>query len=166
MPTSNLPIPHLTTRAGPLSRRVLLVAVSILLAVSLSTVVAQDPAQPAPPAEYLPNVSYTLTTGLADGRMAFIGVGGTIDGVANPNLVAQPGQVVQITLINGDNVAHDIFVEQFQGAHSAVVDREGGSTTIVFRADVAGNFNYWCTIPGHRQAGMEGTLTEIGRAHV
>src|SRR5690606_18553945 len=87
MPTSNLPIPHLTTRAGPLSRRVLLVAVSILLAVSLSTVVAQDPAQPAPPAEYLPNVSYTLTTGLADGRMAFIGVGGTIDGVANPNLV-------------------------------------------------------------------------------
>src|SRR5690606_36664304 len=42
---------------------------------------------------------------------------------------------------------------------SAVVDGEGGSTTIVFRADVAGNFNYWCTIPGHRQAGMEGTLT-------
>src|SRR5690606_34496770 len=32
-------------------------------------------------------------------------------------------------------------------------------TTIVFRADAVGTFNYWCTIPGHRQAGMEGTLT-------
>lgn len=124
----------------------------------LSAAVAQDEQPAAPPAEYLPDVSYTLTTGLANGRMAFIGVGGLIDGVANPTLVAQPGQVVQITLINGDNVAHDIFVEQFDGAHSAIVDREGGSTTIVFRADVEGEFNYWCTVPGHRQAGMEGVL--------
>ncbi|HLU82624.1 MAG TPA: copper-containing nitrite reductase, partial [Trueperaceae bacterium] len=112
----------------------------------------------APPAEYLPNVSYTLTTGLASGRMAFIGVGGTIDGIANPDLIAQPGQVVQITLVNGDNVAHDIFVDQFANAHSAIVDRQGGSTTIVFRADIEGTFDYWCTIPGHRQAGMEGNL--------
>ena len=132
----------------------------LMLMLALATVAtAQGDGQAAPPAEYLPNVSYTLTTGLANGRMAFIGVGGAIDGIANPNLVAQPGQVVQITLINGDNVAHDIIVDEFDGGHSEIVDRQGGSTTIVFRADEVGNFNYWCTIPGHRQAGMEGTLT-------
>ena len=114
--------------------------------------------QARPPAEYLADVSYTITTGLADGRMAFIGVDGNIEGVANPTLRASPGQIVTITLINGDNVAHDIFVEGFQAAHSAVVARRGSSTTIVFRADQEGTFQYWCTIPGHRQSGMEGSF--------
>ena len=133
----------------------LVLALVILLA-------AHGQEQQRPPAEYLADVSYTLTTGLADGRMAFIGVDGNIDGVANPTLRAQPGQVVMITLINGDNVAHDIFVEGFQGAHSAVVARQGSSTTIVFRADEEGEFLYWCTIPGHRAAGMEGALVVSG----
>lgn len=159
-PTSfQVPSHDVRTGARPRLARVLGAALAVLSALVFSTAAAQEQAQTAPPAEYLPNVSYTLTTGLADGRMAFIGVGGAIDGVANPNLVAQPGQVVQITLINGDNVAHDIIVDDFPGAHSEIVDREGGSTTIVFRADEVGNFNYWCTIPGHRQAGMEGVLT-------
>ncbi len=112
----------------------------------------------AAPVTYLPDISYTLTTGLLDGRMSFIGVGGEIDGVANPTLSAEPGQVVQITLINGDNVTHDIFVEGFEGAHSGVVDRAGGTETIVFRATEEGVYDYWCTVPGHRQAGMEGVF--------
>ncbi len=114
--------------------------------------------QSMPPADYLADVSYTLTTGLQDGRMAFIGVGGAIDGVANPTLTAKPGQVVQITLINGDNVEHDIFVEGFAGADSPSVSQRGASVGIVFRADKEGEFPYWCTIPGHRQAGMEGSF--------
>ena len=158
-PSFHVPSHDVGSGARPRLARVLGATLALLSALLFSTAAAQEQVQEAPPAEYLPNVSYTLTTGLADGRMAFIGVGGAIDGVANPNLVAQPGQVVQITLINGDNVAHDIIVDDFPGAHSEIVDREGGSTTIVFRADEVGNFNYWCTIPGHRQAGMEGVLT-------
>ncbi len=116
---------------------------------------AQAPGGP-PTVGYIADVSYTLTTGLAGGRMAFIGVGGDIDGVANPTLRAKPGQTVQVTLINGDNVTHDILVEGFDGAHSNVVDRMGGTEVIAFRAGEEGVFDYWCTIPGHRQAGMEG----------
>src|SRR5690606_20997941 len=63
--------------------------------------------EPAPtsqqsPASYTPDVSFTLETAIADGRLAFVGVGGTIDGVVNPTLEVTLGQVVQVTLINGD----------------------------------------------------------------
>ena len=58
---------------------------------------------------------YTLRTGIAEGRMVFIGVGGTIDGQVNPVLSAAEGQVVQITLINGEGAEHDIvFADQGQ----------------------------------------------------
>lgn len=122
-------------------------------------------AQSSASVTYLPDVSYTLTTGLAGGRMAFIGVGGDIEGVANPTLTARPGQVVQITLVNGDNVTHDILVEGMEGAKSNVVDRMGATEVIVFRATEDGTFTYWCTIPGHRQAGMEGVLV-VGEGSV
>ena len=111
--------------------------------------------EPAP-ADYTPDVSYTLTTGLAGGKMAFIGEGGQIDGVVNPTLTAEPGQLVQITLINGDGVMHDLKVGEFPDAQTDVVTEVGASSVIVFRASEDGVFSYWCTIPGHRQAGMEG----------
>jgi nitrite reductase (NO-forming) len=43
---------------------------------------------------YVPNVKYTLRSGIAEGRMVFIGFGGAIDGVVNPELVANEGDVV------------------------------------------------------------------------
>ncbi len=56
----------------------------------------------------MPDVKYTLRSGIADGRMVFIGVGGTIDGKVNPILSAAERQIVQITLINGEGAEHDI----------------------------------------------------------
>ena len=44
-------------------------------------------------------VEYELTTGMADGKMVFIGVGGGIDGVNNPTLSASAGDTLKITLI-------------------------------------------------------------------
>ena len=62
---------------------------------------------------YIPDVRYTLRSGIAEGRMVYLGVGGTIDGQVNPLLSAAEGQVVQITLINGEGAEHDIvFPEQ------------------------------------------------------
>jgi len=114
-----------------------------------------------PPADYTPDVSYRLTTGLADGKMAFIGVGGEIDGVVNPRLVAEPGDVVQLTLVNGDGVQHDWALEGVDGVATDMVFEEGASSVTVFRIDEPGQYSYYCTVPGHRQAGMEGLL-EIG----
>ena len=87
--------------------------------------------------------------------MVFLGVGGDIDGQVNPALAASVGQVVQLTLINGEGAQHDIAFPD-QGAQSPRITSKGASTTIVFRATAAGNFTYFCSVPGHRQAGMEG----------
>src|SRR5262245_10216417 len=104
---------------------------------------------------YVPNVNYTLRSGIAEGRMVFIGFGGSIDGVVNPELVADEGDIVQITLINGEGAEHDIAFEQPNVTSQHVVGK-GASTTIAFRAGNAGTSSYYCTLPGHRQAGMEG----------
>ena len=60
---------------------------------------AAPPRQPAasadrPSVSYLPDVRYTLRSGIAEGRMVYLGVGGTIDGQVNPLLVGRgrPGR--------------------------------------------------------------------------
>ncbi|HET6609365.1 MAG TPA: copper-containing nitrite reductase [Rhodopila sp.] len=106
-------------------------------------------------AVYIPDARYTLRSGIAEGRMVYIGVGGSIDGKANPVLTAAEGQVVQLTLINGEGAEHDIVFPD-QDAKSPRVTGKGASTTIAFRATKAGDFVYFCGVPGHRLAGMEG----------
>lgn len=121
----------------------------------------QAKAAPAPaPADtsevtYVSDVKYTLRTGIAEGQMVYIGVGGTIDGKVNPILTAVQGQVVQLTLINGEGAQHDILFPD-QDARSQRITGKGSSTTIAFRAGKAGDYVYYCDVPGHRLAGMEG----------
>ena len=65
-----------------------------------------------------PSVSYhnptifTLRTGIASGRMVYIGVGGDIDGQVNPTLMVHEGELVQINLINGEGADHDVVIDQ------------------------------------------------------
>ena len=106
-------------------------------------------------AAYLTDAKYTLRTGIAEGKMVFLGVGGSVDGKANPVLTAAEGQIVQLTLINGEGTEHDIVFPD-QDAKSPRVNGKGASTTIVFRAAKSGDFVYFCTVPGHRLAGMQG----------
>ena len=118
---------------------------------------AAGQAAPAGQSETSPDVSFTLTTGFVDGKLAFIGVGGAIDGQANPLLQVEPGQVVEIVLVNGDGVQHNFSLDEYD-AHTADVLQAGDEARVVFTADQPGTFAYYCAIPGHRQAGMEGTL--------
>jgi len=110
--------------------------------------------------EYTPDVTFTLETGIGEGKMIFTGVGGEIDGVVNPTLKVEPGQVVQINLVNGDGALHDIVAPDFD-AKSDQISGKGSSSVMVFRADKAGEYYYWCSVPGHRAAGMEG-LIQVG----
>ena len=109
----------------------------------------------APETSYLPDAKYTLRSGIADGRMVYIGVGGEIDGKANPVLTASEGQVVELTLINGEGAEHDITFPD-QDARSPRVTGKGASTTIAFRATKSGDYIYYCSVPGHQLAGMQG----------
>jgi nitrite reductase (NO-forming) len=118
---------------------------------------ANQPPQGTPSADsgYLLDVKYTLRSGIAEGRMVYIGVGGAIDGKVNPVLTAAEGQVVEFTLINGEGAEHDVVFPD-QSARSPRVTGKGASTTIAFRADKTGDFIYFCSVPGHQQAGMQG----------
>lgn len=109
------------------------------------------------PASYRPDVSFTLRTDIGEGKLIFAGQGGKIDGQVNPDLKVQVGNVVQITLIDGDGAEHDITFPDFN-AQSDKVARKGGSSIIAFRADKAGTFTYLCSIPGHKEAGMIGRI--------
>ena len=104
---------------------------------------------------YRPDVTFTLRTGIADGKLVFIGAKGDIEGQINPDLHVPEGAVVQINLINGDGAIHDIALPDFN-VDSDDISGKGSSTAVVFRVDKAGELKYLCTLPGHAQAGMIG----------
>src|SRR5574338_159438 len=107
-------------------------------------------------------VEYELTTGMVDGKFTYVGVGGGIDGVSNPVLSANVGDTVKITLTS-DGIEHDISFPDFNATSEHVVGK-GSSTTLSFTVDKGGEFVYFCTIPGHREAGMEGKFSVAGSA--
>lgn len=104
-----------------------------------------------------PTVVYTLRSGIAQGRMVFIGVGGEIEGQVNPRLNVHAGETIQINLINGEGAEHDVVVDQYAARSDRVIGK-GASTSFAFVADKTGEFAYYCSVPGHREAGMEGRL--------
>jgi len=103
------------------------------------------------------DVTFSLRTEIADGALVFVGNGGAIKDVVNPELKVEEGAVVAITVVNADGAMHDIAVPEF-GAQSDQIVGKGAATTIVFRATKGGTFEYVCTVPGHKAAGMFGKL--------
>src|SRR5262245_42414145 len=78
------------------------------------------------------NARCTLLTGIAQGKMVFIGKGGANDGQVNPTLVAHEGDVVQVTLINGEGAEHDIVFPDVRASSQRI--GPGASSTLVFKA--------------------------------
>ena len=116
-----------------------------------------EPVADAMPQSTGQTVEYTLESAIMDGKMVFMGKGGAIDGKANPDLKANPGDTVKITLISGEGALHNIDIDEFN-AKSADVAGLGNSIILEFTPDRDGTFSYYCAVPGHRQAGMEGKL--------
>jgi nitrite reductase (NO-forming) len=108
-------------------------------------------------------LEFTLQSAIVDGRMAFVGVGGILDGIINPDLLVQPGQTVYITLINGDGMPHDLQISEL-GFHMPMLREKGATATASFTVseNQMGSYSYYCTVSGHRQAGMEGQLVIVG----
>ena len=113
---------------------------------------AAPPAEPAPPpAETAapPAAGAATTLDLAadsGGALAF----------DKPSLEA-PAGTVTIHLTNDSPVPHNVSIEG-NGVDVAGETFTGGSKDTV--ADLQpGTYAFYCSVPGHRQAGMEGTLT-------
>lgn len=106
---------------------------------------------------HMPDVTFTLRTSISGGKLVFIGDRGAITDQVNPDLKVPEGAVVQINLVNDDGATHDIAVPEF-GSHSDQISGKGAATAIVFRAKKNGTFEYLCTLPGHKAAGMVGKI--------
>ena len=73
-------------------------------------------------------------------------------------LTAKEG-VASLTFANSSPVEHNVTIENSAGTTvGGTTTFAGGSHTIRISLK-AGTYKFFCTVPGHRQAGMEGTLT-------
>jgi nitrite reductase (NO-forming) len=87
----------------------------------------------------MPNAMFTLRTGIAQGKMVYIGKGGSIDGQVNPMLSVHEGDIVQFTIVNGEGAEHDIALPELH-AMSQRVTGPGACNTLVFHATDIGTF--------------------------
>lgn len=69
------------------------------------------------------------------------------------------GDTVRVTYVNGGG-RHDWVLDEFDGAQTEVISG-GNEQTIEFVADQAGSFEFYCSVPGHRQAGMFGRFVVV-----
>ena len=87
-------------------------------------------------------------------------------------LSATKGQALTLTLSNAGALEHDLTIEKIDAVakidgkdakdakyavHAVVKPKASGKLEITPNA--AGSFEYFCTVAGHKEAGMKGTLT-------
>lgn len=79
---------------------------------------------------------------------------------SDESLMAQPGDIsMQLTSESG--IRHTIVVENADG-DQLVVEAAAGQTASGSIELEAGTYTFYCDVPGHREAGMEGTL-DVGQ---
>lgn len=71
---------------------------------------------------------------------------------------AKAGKVT-VNLTNSQPLTHDVAIEDSSGktiGQTELIAEGSDSTTVDLKP---GEYTFYCTVPGHREAGMEGTLT-------
>ncbi|TVQ37106.1 MAG: hypothetical protein EA384_12620 [Spirochaetaceae bacterium] len=68
------------------------------------------------------------------------------------------GDTLRITYRNGGG-RHDWVIDEFDAATPVIAG--GQSATVEFVADRAGTFEFYCSVSGHRAAGMVGALVVV-----
>ncbi|MEX2195301.1 MAG: plastocyanin/azurin family copper-binding protein [Thermoleophilaceae bacterium] len=72
-----------------------------------------------------------------------------------PAELTAPAGSVTITLDNPAEIPHNVTIEDTDAASETVM----ADTTSLTTELEAGEYTYFCSVAGHREAGMEGTLT-------
>lgn len=72
-------------------------------------------------------------------------------------LSAKAGKVT-IDMTNASPIEHDVAIAQGSNVVGQTPVFTGGSKSVTLNLK-PGTYKFYCTVPGHRQAGMEGTLT-------
>jgi nitrite reductase (NO-forming) len=135
-------------------------SLAILIAAAFAAPAAYADTKPARAAAVKQqNVTHkiVLTTGMQDGKMVFLDE----KGQPNPTLKANAGDTIEIRISSGEGAQHDIVFPALNVA-SQKFDKASGATTVKFKVSKGGTFEYYCTVAGHRQIGMEGKLEVAG----
>jgi plastocyanin len=105
--------------------------------------------------------------GAAESESNSGGSGSTVSFEADPGgelaytttkATAKAGQVT-VDFKNPQALTHDVQIEDVQGKEvggTELIASGEDSTTVDLKP---GTYTYFCSVPGHREAGMEGTLT-------
>lgn len=111
--------------------------------------------------------SGSTTTTSSTGAAAGGGAGGaTLKFEADPSgqlsytaksMTAKAGKVT-IEFHNPQQLPHDVAIEDSSGKTIGKTGVITNSTTTAVVTLKPGSYKYYCSVPGHRQAGMEGTL--------
>jgi plastocyanin len=76
----------------------------------------------------------------------------------NTDALSGKAGTVRITLTNPSPVDHNVTLQTPQGVKGGPTVGKGGSSTVTAQLK-PGSYTYYCSVPGHREAGMQGTLT-------
>jgi plastocyanin len=114
-----------------------------------------------------PTTSSTTSSTPASGGTSSAGASSSVSLEANregqleyntKSLTAKAGKV-SIDFTNMASLMHNVTVESSSGQKLGETPTfAGGSKTLTLSLK-AGTYKFFCSVPGHRQAGMEGTLT-------
>ena len=73
------------------------------------------------------------------------------------NVQVNQGDTVKVTFKNTGRIIHN-WVLRGHNVGTAIL-KPGASQTVQFTADKSGTFEYFCSVPGHREKGMLGSLS-------
>ena len=122
--------------------------------------------RPQPPAPHAKPPTATTGTPAPPSSPAAAGRATSLALAANPTgllsyntkqLAARAGTVT-IVMANMSPVEHNVTVAQGTTVLGATPTFTGGTKTLTLKLK-PGTYTFYCSVPGHRQAGMEGTLT-------
>ena len=109
----------------------------------------------------------TPSTSASGGAESSASASGALSVEANPEgalsfnttaLSAKAGKVT-IDFKNMSEVGHNLTVESSAGATAGATPTIQGTSKTLSLDLKAGTYKFFCSVPGHRQAGMEGTIT-------
>ena len=101
------------------------------------------------------------TTGAAGGGGATVDVSspsGTDLAYDQTELSTKAG-LVTINYDNPQSISHDVTVEDSSGEVLGETELVSGGEATTTVDLTPGTYTFYCSVPGHREAGMEGTLT-------
>jgi plastocyanin len=76
----------------------------------------------------------------------------------NTKQLSAKAGTVTITFANSSPLEHNVTIAEGSKVLGATPTFKGGSRTLKLKLK-PGTYTFYCSVPGHRQAGMEGTLT-------